>query len=81
LNQWYRGKPIALWWDLFAAHRCSETKELPPQLNIRLEFMPAGATGEYQPLDRKIFGTLKSRARSWFDRLWIVQEHEPTMQN
>jgi hypothetical protein len=56
LNRWYRGKPIALLWDLFAAQRCSEAKELAPQLNIRLDFIPARATGEYQPLDRRIFG-------------------------
>jgi hypothetical protein len=81
LNRWYRGKPIALLWDLFGPHGCSEAKELTPQLNIKLEFISAGATGEYQPLDRRIFGNLKSRTKSRFDRLWIVQEHEPTMQD
>jgi hypothetical protein len=67
LNRWYRGKPITLLWDLSAFYRCSEAQELAPQLNIRLEFIPAGATGDYQPLDRRIFGNLKSRTRSRFD--------------
>jgi hypothetical protein len=66
---------------LFTAHRCSEAKELARQFNIRLEFIPAGATGEYQPLDRMIFGNLKSRTGIRFDRLWIVQKHEPAMQD
>jgi hypothetical protein len=79
LNQAYRGQPIALLWDIFAAHRCAEAKALAPELNIELEFIPAGMTGDCQPLDRRIFGNLKSRARSRFDRLWIAEEHEPSM--
>jgi hypothetical protein len=81
LHRYYRGKPIALLWDLFAAHPCSEAKEPAPQLNIRLEFIPAGATGDYQPFDRRVFGNLKSRTRSRFDELWIELDREPTMQD
>jgi hypothetical protein len=31
--------------------------------------MPAGATKEFQPLDRRIFGELKSRTRVEFERI------------
>ena len=32
--------------------------------NIKFLFIPAGATGEAQPLDRKVFGALKSKGKS-----------------
>jgi hypothetical protein len=54
LNRRYREKPSALLGDVFAYHRCGEAKELASQLNIRLEFVPVGLTGKYQPLDRRI---------------------------
>jgi hypothetical protein len=37
-------------------------------LGIRVEFIPPGATGHCQPLDRRVFGILKQRAKARFDR-------------
>ena len=34
---------------------------------MHLESIPAGLTDEYQPLDRRIYGSLKARARQRFD--------------
>jgi hypothetical protein len=70
---------IVLVWDVFISHRCQETKELAAQLGIRLEFIPPGATADCQPLDRRLFGNLKSRARARFDEIWAV-DHEPSME-
>jgi hypothetical protein len=42
--------------------------------------VPAGTTDRHQPLNRRIFGNLKSRARARFDDLWIRDpDHELTL--
>jgi hypothetical protein len=46
--------------DVYAAHRNAELVKLAGQHNIELLFIPAGMTGELQPLDATIFGMLKS---------------------
>jgi hypothetical protein len=38
-------------------------------MDIELLYVPARGTGELRPLDRRIFGELKSRARMEFDRI------------
>jgi hypothetical protein len=68
LSEITRGQPTVLVWDLFAAHRDAVVKEQARHLGIRLEFIPPGATGLCQPLDRRIFGILKQRAKARFDR-------------
>jgi hypothetical protein len=75
-----RPRRILLLWDIFASHRCQETKDLASLLSIRLEFIPAGMTGECQPLDRRIFGNLKSRARRRYDEM-CAQGEDPTMED
>jgi hypothetical protein len=62
------GRPTILVWDLFTAHRDGVVIEQARNLGIRLEFIPPGATGLCQPLDRRIFGILKQRAKARFDR-------------
>jgi hypothetical protein len=57
------GHPFVLLWDLFSSHRDPFVQETDQALGIRLEFVPAGATGELQLLDRRVFGSLKQRAR------------------
>jgi hypothetical protein len=66
--------PLVLLWDLFSAHRDPSVQETAHHLGIRLEFVPAGATGELQPLDRRVFGSLKQRARRRFDEAIIRGE-------
>lgn len=59
-------KPCALVLDVFSAHRDQSVKDKANELNIELIFVPANGTSVYQPLDRKVFGVLKSKLmRCW----------------
>jgi hypothetical protein len=72
--QWLRDRisgPMALIWDLFAAHR--EVKEAAEQLEITVAYIPAGQTDEWQPLDHRIFGSLKQRAIGRWNRQFLTQ--------
>jgi hypothetical protein len=40
-------------------------------------FVPKGATAVYQPLDRRIYGEMKSKARAKFDRVISNGDSEP----
>mgnify|MGYP001031493245 CR=1 FL=1 len=57
------GKPCALVLDCYRAHRTDNVKEKAKDLNIELIFVPASGTSLFQPLDRRIFGILKSNLR------------------
>lgn len=50
--------------DVYPAHRTKEVIKLAGKLNIEMIFVPANGTGKYQPLDRKIFGIVKSIIRA-----------------
>jgi hypothetical protein len=78
LRERYGERQIVLIWDIFPAHRTEWIKSLARELGIKLDFIPAGMTGECQPLDRRIFGSLKARARARFDALYS-HDKEPTM--
>ena len=52
--------------DVYPAHRNIEVINEAAALNIELIFIPAGLTDTYQPLDRRIFGILKAKARRFF---------------
>jgi transposase len=54
--------------DCFSVHRSREARELADELRIRLHFIPPGWTDELQPLDRYVFGALKSMCRRLFQR-------------
>jgi hypothetical protein len=58
---------LILVWDVFAAHRDEEVKKLAEDLNIELIYIPPGTTDKLQPLDRRIFGSLKRRARARYE--------------
>jgi hypothetical protein len=60
------------------SHRTDAVKMTTRQLNIELIYIPPGATDELQPLDRKVFGGLKSEARRIF-REWAVDNQELTV--
>ena len=45
--------------DVFEAHRDDSVKELAEDLGIQLIYVPACGTGEFQPLDRRLFGIVK----------------------
>jgi hypothetical protein len=71
--------PIVVLWNLFSAHREQGVKERAQELGIELVFIPAGMTGEYQSLDRRIFGSLKARTRAQFDWHSMSADEEMTM--
>jgi len=52
---------FALVLDVYPAHRKEEVKEYAKSLKIQLIYVPACGTGEYQPLDRLIFGVVKKK--------------------
>jgi hypothetical protein len=55
---------IGLLWDCFSAHKRDSVKAKAGTLGIELKYVPAGQTGEWQPLDHRIFGVLKSKGKS-----------------
>jgi hypothetical protein len=66
---------IDLIWDCFAAHRNIEIREIAKRLNINLHFVPAGGTGDYQPLDVRVFGALKAIAKNeWYSRYTLNRD-------
>jgi hypothetical protein len=59
-------RTIYLLLDMHSSHRTQAVKDLAASLNIDLHFVPVGLTDALQPLDRAIFGALKSHARHLF---------------
>jgi hypothetical protein len=70
------GEQIFLICDIHASHRASCVKSLAATLNITLLYIPAGRTDQLQPLDRVVFGALKSEARRLFRRR---TSHDPEL--
>ncbi len=58
------GQPCALVLDCFKAHCTKKVKKAAKLYSIELIFVPANGTSDYQPLDRRIFGVVKSKLRS-----------------
>jgi hypothetical protein len=71
LSDRVKGQKLCLLWDCFSAHRDEEVREQARESQIALEFVPGGMTDEWQPLDLRIFGSLKQRAKAMFDAEWI----------
>jgi hypothetical protein len=65
----YRAGPLIVILDAYAAHRSREVQEIARVWEIQLVFIPPGRTDKLQPLDRRVFGVLKSHAR----QLWRKQ--------
>ena len=65
--------PICLLLDVFPAHTTERVRTTAENFNIELLYIPAGATGIYQPLDKRIFGELKSRARCEQHRVTTIK--------
>jgi hypothetical protein len=49
--------------DIYSVHIQADTRELVESVNIHMHFILVGLTDKFQPLDRQIFGVLKSEAR------------------
>jgi hypothetical protein len=52
--------------DCYSVHRNQRIRDAAADLGIVLKFVPAGMTDELQPLDRAVFGIMKSAMR----RMW-----------
>ena len=63
LPEYADGHPVHLILDSYSAHRCSEVRTMATSLGIHLHFIPAGLTDSMQPLDRYVFGAMKSSYR------------------
>lgn len=66
VHEWVQNKHCALILDQYKSHVSESTKRIAQELNIRLVFVPTSGTDLYQPLDLRVFGTLKSMACSAF---------------
>ena len=65
------GSPSILVLDVYPSHRTDLVVDTAAANDVELLFVPAGATGRFQPLDRRVFGELKARARAEFGRaMW-----------
>ena len=56
-------RPCALLLDQYPSHTTDLVKEIAQNLNIELIYIPKNATGTYQPLDRRVFGNVKTKMR------------------
>ena len=62
LKDLYKDRKYHILWDLHSSHRSDSVKEWAANHDVALTFVPAGQTDHWQPLDRRIFGSLKQRA-------------------
>lgn len=71
LNRYTHYRHKYLVWDLHSSHRDEDVKQYACQKNTTLSFVPAGQTGLWQPLDRRIFGAIKSACHSEFQKMML----------
>lgn len=65
LSKLMNGEPCALLLDTYRAHMQKKVLDEANKLRIELIFIPPCGTGEYQLLDRYVFGVLKKQLRSY----------------
>ena len=58
-------------WDVYSSHRSEKVIAKAADLNIELIYIPAGMTSLEEPLDVRIFGELKMKARAAFERFKV----------
>ena len=74
-KQWMKNERCALILDRYSSHFSETIQTYAQELGIELLYIPTSATDKYQPLDRLIFGSLKSAAASRFnDKLFNEQK-------
>ena len=67
VHKWVDKAPCALILDRYPSHETETVQEEARKLGIKLIYVPTSATELYQPLDRRVFGALKSKASSKFN--------------
>jgi hypothetical protein len=70
LRERFGPDPICLLMDQFTAHQTDSVMRTAMELSIEIVWIPKGATGLYQPLDRRPFGALKSKGRAKWKRYY-----------
>jgi hypothetical protein len=70
-----KGCACVLILDVYPSHRAEAVLAVAEADDVELLFVPAGATGRFQPMDRRVLGELKARARAEFTRrMWRTGE-------
>jgi hypothetical protein len=76
---WLRARvpdgPICLILDQYGTHVTEAVQNKASELGTSLLWVPKGATGIYQPLDRRVFGALKSKGRAKWRRSNLEQSN------
>ena len=67
VHKWMNRENCALILDRYSAHEAEAVRQRAAELGIRLVYIPTSATEIYQPLDRRIFGAMKSSGSRKFD--------------
>lgn len=67
LHLWVKKQRCALILDQYTSHVADIVKNKAEELRIRLVFIPKSATDLFQPLDLRVFGTVKSIGSAIFD--------------
>ena len=78
VSKWMNNEKCALIIDRYSAHRTEKIFAKARSLEIRLVFIPTSATDIYQPLDRRVFGALKSAGASVVDDVVFETNASPT---
>ena len=65
--EWVEHQNCALILDRYPSHETDAVKQEAMRLGITLIYIPTSATELYQPLDRRVFGALKSKAAAKFN--------------
>ena len=68
--------PALSLFDLFKAHRCDTVLEKLHQNHIHQVFIPAGCTGELQPLDVSVNEQFKASMKAHFARWYSTEVNE-----
>jgi len=54
-------------WDVCPSHRSEAVKATAAKVNMHLSFVPSDLTATWQPLDYRVFGSLRARANERFN--------------
>lgn len=74
LNHELGGRFCYLIWDLHSSHRDAGVKEKAHKKHVNLSFIPAGQTGQWQPLDRRVYGAVKQEAMDRLNEICIDED-------
>ena len=64
---WVNHEKCALIIDKYSSHITEAVEKHAEELGIRLVYIPTSATDKFQPLDKRVFGVMKSMGQKMFD--------------